>query len=173
MTRYIVLLRGINVSGKNRLPMQDLRDILQQQGYQNIQTYIQSGNIILDTKEDKTKIIQKIKDSIYQKFEYNVPVIVVSIEELKTVIDYYPFPIENPKIVAFVFLNQKAAVENFEIKGIKKDKFLIKDKMVYIYCPTGFAKTKLSNNLFERKLDVIATTRNYNTTKKLFNLTTN
>ena len=53
MTRYIVLLRGINVSEKNRLPMQDLRDILHQLAYQNVQTYIQSGNIILDTLEKK------------------------------------------------------------------------------------------------------------------------
>tara|TARA_R110001632_G_scaffold43376_1_gene109868 strand:+ start:30693 stop:31211 length:519 start_codon:yes stop_codon:yes gene_type:complete len=170
MTRYIVLLRGINVSGKNRLPMQDLRDILQQLAYQNIQTYIQSGNIILDTDESKSEIIKKIKDGIYQKFEYDVPIIVVTIEELKTAIDNYPFPTENPKIVAFVFLNQQTAVTDFEIKGINEDKFLIKDKMVYIYCPTGFAKTKLSNNLFERKLNVIATTRNFRTVQKLLAL---
>lgn len=171
--KYIILLRGINVSGKNKLPMQDLRNLLQELGYQNVQTYIQSGNIILESVKNKIDISKEIKLEIKNKFGYEVPVIIRTIEEFTKEFDNYPFSTENPKIVAFVFLDLKPEATNFEIKGINEDKFLINDKMVYIYCPTGFAKTKLSNNLFERKLKVTATTRNYNTTKKLFNLATN
>ena len=60
MKRYIVLLRGINVSGKNKLPMAELRQILTNLGFQNIQTYIQSGNILVDAEDSKPKVAEKI-----------------------------------------------------------------------------------------------------------------
>ena len=170
MNKYIILLRGINVSGKNKLPMQDLRELLDGLGYLNVQTYIQSGNIILDTHEKKAEVIIKIHEAILNRFGYDVPVIIKTVSEVRKVITEYPFPIENPKIVAFVFLNQKTTETEIDIKGILEDEYHIDNDMVYIYCPTGFGKTKLSNNLFERKLKVTATTRNYNTTMKLLEL---
>lgn len=160
------------MSGKNKLPMQELRDLLNALGYQNVQTYIQSGNIILETDEKKIEIIRKIKEGIANTFGYDVPVIVKTVNEWKKAIANYPFPTENPKIVAFVFLNQKTKETRIEVKGINDDEYKIENDMVYIYCPTGFAKTKISNNLFERKLNVTATTRNYNTTMKLMELAT-
>jgi uncharacterized protein (DUF1697 family) len=170
MNKYIVLLRGINVSGKNKLPMQELRDLLNELGYQNVQTYIQSGNIILETVEKKTEIIQKIKKGIADTFGYNVPVIVKTVNEWEKAIAKYPFSIENPKIVAFVFLNQSTTETVIEIKGIQDDEYQIENDLVYIYCPNGFGRSKLTINVFEKKLNVIATSRNYNTTKKLLEL---
>jgi uncharacterized protein (DUF1697 family) len=167
---FIVLLRGINVSGKNKLPMADLRQLLNDLDFQNVQTYIQSGNIILESDKPKSEICQKIKAGIQEKFGYDIPVIARTIPEWKKAIATYPFPKENTKIVAFVFLNQKTAITKIEVKGINDDEYLIDNDMVYIYCPSGFAITKLSNNLFERKLKVTATTRNYNTTLKLLEL---
>tara|TARA_R110000787_G_scaffold192886_9_gene304406 strand:+ start:11826 stop:12344 length:519 start_codon:yes stop_codon:yes gene_type:complete len=170
MTRFIILLRGINVSGKNKLPMQDLRELLDELRYLNIQTYIQSGNIILDTDEKKAEVIVKIQDGIKNKFNYDVPVIIKTVSELRKAIVSYPFPIENPKIVAFVFLNQQITEVEIDVKEIYGDEYQIDNDMVYIYCLTGFARTKLSNNLFERKLKVIATTRNFRTVQKLLAL---
>ena len=170
MKTYIVILRGINVSGKNRLPMAELRETLNELGYQNVQTYIQSGNIILTSNESKTEICKKINERIFTKFGYDVPVITKTVSEWKKAIENYPFPTENPKIVAFVFLNQKTTATKIEVNGIKEDEYKIDNDVIYIYCPTGFANTKISNNLFERKLKVTATTRNYNTTKKLLDL---
>ncbi|MDD7914690.1 DUF1697 domain-containing protein [Polaribacter ponticola] len=172
MKTYIILLRGINVSGKNKLPMADLRDLLNELGFQNVKTYIQSGNIILTSEESKTIICKKIKDGITIKFGYDVPVIAKTVSEWKKAIKNYPFPTENPKIVAFVFLDKKTTETKIEAKGINDDEYKIHDDMVYIYCPSTFAKTKLSNNLFERKLNITATTRNYNTTVKLLTLAT-
>ena len=170
MKTYIVLLRGINVSGKNKLPMAALRDLLNDLGFQDIQTYIQSGNIILSSDESKAIICKKIKEGIFTKFGYDVPVIIRTIEEWGKAIANYPFPTENPKIVAFVFLDQKTKETKIEVKGIKEDKYKIDHDMIYMYCPTGFANTKISNNLFERKLKVTATTRNLRTTLKLLEL---
>ncbi len=170
MKRYIVLLRGINVSGKNKLPMADLRDLLNDLDFHNVQTYIQSGNIILDSDERKSVVCEKIKKGIAKRFNYDVPVIARTIIEWEKAIDNYPFPLENPKIVAFAFLNKETTETNIEAKGIDKDEYQIDKDIIYIYCPSGFARSKLSNNLFERKLKVIATTRNLRTTLKLLEL---
>ena len=172
MKKYIVLLRGINVSGKNKLPMAELRDLLNELGFQNVQTYIQSGNIILTSDENKTTICKKIKEGVATKFGYDVPVIAKTVSEWNKAIKNYPFPTDNPKIVAFVFLDKKTSETKIGVKGVNDDEYKIHDDMVYIYCPSTFAKTKLSNNLFERKLNVTATTRNYNTTLKLLELAT-
>ena len=170
MKTYIVLLRGINVSGKNKLPMADLRELLSKLNFQNVQTYIQSGNIILESDKTKKQICAIIKEGIHTRFGYDVPVIIRTIAEWKKVIATYPFPTNNTKIVAFVFLNQKTSETKIEVKGIKDDEYLIDNDKIYIYCPSGFANTKISNNMFERKLKVTATTRNYNTTLKLLEL---
>ena len=170
MNKFIILLRGINVSGKNKLPMADLRDLLNHLQFQNVQTYIQSGNIILESEATKSEICQKIKEGIFSKFGYNVPVIIRTIEEWERAISNYPFSLENSKIVAFAFLNQISKEATIEIKGIKEDKYKIFEDVVYLNCPTGFANTKLTNNLIEKKLKVIATSRNYNTTIKLLEL---
>lgn len=153
--------------------MQELRELLNELGFQNVQTYIQSGNIILDADETKVDVCQKIKEGIAARFGYDVPVIARTVEEWEIAIEKYPFPTENSKIVAFVFLNQKTNESRIEVKGINDDEYQIDNDMVYIYCPTGFANTKISNNLFERKLKVTATTRNYNTTMKLMELARN
>ena len=170
MKTYIVLLRGINVSGKNKLPMAELRELLNDLKFENVQTYIQSGNIILTSEESKKIICKKIKKGIAFKFGYDVPVIARTVEELENVIENYPFPIDNPKIVAFVFLDKASEFSEIEIKNIGDDQFKIDKDVVYFYCPNGFGKSKITNNLFEKKLKVTATTRNYNTTIKLLDL---
>ena len=74
--------------------------------------------------------------------------------------------------MAFVFLNKKTSKTQIEIKNIGEDKYKIDDDVVYLICPSGFGKTKITNNVLEKKLEVIATTRNYKTTIKLLALAT-
>ena len=167
MNKYIVLLRGINVSGKNKLPMADLRNLLNELGFVNVQTYIQSGNIILESEKSKSDICNIIKEGILTKFGYDVPVISRTIPEWKVAIENYPFSIENEKIVAFTFLDKKPEFSEIEFKNLGDDECKVHNDLVYIYCPNGFGKSKITNNLFERKLKVTATTRNLRTTLKL------
>lgn len=171
MKKFIVLLRGINVSGKNKLPMTDLRQVLNDLNFQNVQTYIQSGNIILESNESKNVICKKIKEAILENFGYDVPVIARTISEWKKAIEKYTFPLENEKIVAFIFLDKISEIKEIEIKNIGADEFKIDGDVVYLYCPYGFGKSKLTNNIFEKKLKVSATTRNLRTTLKLLELT--
>ncbi|CAM1348985.1 DUF1697 domain-containing protein [Tenacibaculum halocynthiae] len=172
MRRYIVLLRGINVSGKNKIPMAELRELLNNLKFKNVQTYIQSGNVILDSDDSKEVICQKIEKEITSKYGYKVPVFARNQEEWKKAITAYPFSLENEKIVAFSFLNKKPASTEIEVKGIKDDKYKVDGDVVYLNCVSGFGKTKLTNNSIEKKLNVVATTRNYKTTVKLLELAT-
>ncbi len=170
MTTYIVLLRGINVSGKNKLPMQELRQLLIGLGYQKVQTYIQSGNIILETDEEKSKIIQKIQDKIQQKFDYKIPVMLRTIDHWKKIIDHNPYPKENEKILSVTFLSEVPKKKTIEITLSEGDYFTIREDVVYIYCLGGVRNSKLTINLFEKLLNVMATNRNWRTTNKLLKL---
>ena len=172
MKTYIILLRGINVSGKNKILMQDLRDVLISLGFQNVQTYIQSGNVILNSEEKKECITSKIKEAIITEFGFTVPVLIRTVKEWKKALVNNPFYDKEEKKVAFVFLNQIPKETAIEIKG-NTDKFSIVKDVVYIYCKEGFARTKLTNKIFEKKLNVTATTRNFRTTKKLLELANN
>jgi uncharacterized protein (DUF1697 family) len=158
------------VSGKNKLPMADLRDLLNALEFKNVQTYIQSGNIILDTDKSKIEVCQNIKEGVLSKFGYDVAVLTRTISEWEKVISKYPFSTENEKIVAFTFLNKVSKESIIEVKNIGEDKYKIVDDVVYLNCPTGFGLTKLTNNVIEKKLNVIATTRNLRTTLKLLEL---
>lgn len=170
MKKYIVLLRGINVSGKNKIPMVDLRQLLTVLKFQKVQTYIQSGNIILESNLSSNVICDTIKIAIKEKFGHEVPVIARTISEWKKAIENYPFSTENKKIVAFTFLDRSPKISEIEIKNIAEDDFKIDGNVIYMYCPNGFGSSKITNHLFERKLKVTATTRNYNTILKLLEM---
>ncbi|WP_439129982.1 DUF1697 domain-containing protein, partial [Polaribacter sp.] len=170
MNKFIILLRGINVSGKNKIQMADLRELLNDLEFNNVQTYIQSGNIILESDLDKTATYNKVKKGIQEKFGFEVPVIARTTSEWKKAIDNYPFTLENDKIVAFTFLDKASKETAIEVNNIGEDQYKIVDDVVYLHCPSGFGKTKLTNNTIEKKLKVSATTRNFKTTIKLLEL---
>ena len=170
MKKYIVLLRGINVSGKNKIPMIDLRILLSDLDFKNVQTYIQTGNIILESSLEKELTICKIKNGIKDKFGLNISVLVKTVKELEIIFNNYPFPKENEKILAFTFLDKVPQFFSIDINTIDKDKYSIVEDVVYLYCPMSFSKTKLTNNTIEKKLKVTATTRNFKTTRKLLEL---
>jgi uncharacterized protein (DUF1697 family) len=170
MERFIILLRGINVSGTNKLPMADLRLLLHDLRFKNVQTYIQSGNIILDTDKSKSEVCRSISEGIVDRFGYHIPVLARTIPEWEHAINEYPFSLENEKIVAFAFLNKVSKQAILAINNTGEDTYKIVDDIVYLNCSTGFGKTKLTNTIIEKKLNVVATTRNYRTTKKLLEL---
>ena len=150
--------------------MAELRELLIELKFQNVKTYIQSGNIILDSADAKNSICKKIKEGIALKFGYDVPVVGRTIEEWEKTIKNYPFSLENEKIVAFVFLYKPVEVATVEVNRIKEDQYQIHNDVVYLHCLSTFADTKLTNNLFEKKLKVTATSRNLRTTLKLLEL---
>jgi uncharacterized protein (DUF1697 family) len=169
--RYIILLRGINVSGKNKLPMKDLRELLDSLDFQNVQTYIQSGNIVLESEKSSDQIEQEITEAIDTKFGYEVPSFAYTLEDWKSIISNCPYS-EGEKKVYFTFLNKTPKTTIIDVNKTETDEFFIGKKVVYLHC-LSYGKTKLSNNLFEKKLKVQATSRNYRTVMKLLEMVTN
>lgn len=177
MGTYIALLRGINVGGKNKILMAELRDLLLNIGLKDVQTYIQSGNIIFNSEEENaSKLELRIGGAIKEHFGLSVPVIVKTKDALKTVFSSCPFSEEKKQKSYFslLYTPPKAELVNevlsitFENEDIK-----ISPNCVYFYSSIGYGKTKYNNNFFERKLRVIATARNYKTMVKLLELSEN
>lgn len=174
MTKYIVLLRGINVSGQKRIPMADLRGLLAKSGLEKVQTYIQSGNVIFESPEIEKKNLETlIHEAILTYFGFDVPVLVLKPEELKRIFDNCPFTQEKKEHSYFTMLfssPEKELVREASKMTYPHEEFVITNDCIYFYCSIGYGKAKYNNNFFERKLKVTATARNYKTVVKLLSL---
>jgi uncharacterized protein (DUF1697 family) len=167
---YIAILRGINVSGSKKLPMAELRTLLAKLDFQKVQTYIQSGNVVFASDEkNQEKLGEQISEAIKKQYDYDVPVLVKTIAEWKTAMANNPFTDKDISKQGITFLATIPTVTDFEIDS-KDDEFKIINSEVYLYCPNGFGRSKLTNNLFERKLKTQATTRNWKTIHKLLEM---
>lgn len=174
---YVCLLRGINVSGKNIIKMDALKNLFQNMGAQNITTYIQSGNVVFEYPEINSSIIEEqIADQIFSDFGLEVPVMVLTQQKLKQIVDENPFAQDKTKEISFLhvtFLSDKPNAGNKEIilkNKAEAEDISLTDEAVYLYCPKGYGHTKLNNNFIENKLKVQATTRNWKTTLKLLEI---
>ncbi|MEM6721404.1 MAG: DUF1697 domain-containing protein [Bacteroidota bacterium] len=167
---YIAILRGINVSGSKKLPMAALRELLSNLQFSNVQTYIQSGNVVFTSDEkDQQKLEIQISEAIKKQYDYDVPVLVKTIAQWKIAMANNPYTDKDISKQAITFLAKVPTESTFEIDS-KDDEFTIINSEVYLYCPNGFGRSKLTNNLFERKLKTQATTRNWKTINKLLEM---
>ena len=178
MSKKIAILRGINVGGKRKILMADLRQLFEKLGFSNIATYIQSGNVIFEATNRSTDIemATEIEKAILEEYGFVVPVIVKSKEEIVRAVEYNPFYQDKEadiKALHLTFLKESPSSENLAKTATydySPDKFVIKDKSVFIFCEGKYHKSKLTNNFFEKKLKVAATTRNWKTVLKLLEL---
>lgn len=175
MANYIVLLRAVNVSGKNLIKMADLKKVLLDHGYNAVQTYIQSGNICLETEEKPETLQSKINKIILKEFNLNIHVFVLNKLDLQQALIANPYHIDLPKNKVFIaFLSdnpQQNEIETLKKADLKNEEYMILDKKFYFYLPDGMATSKLNNALIEKKLKVNATARNLNTLEKLLQIT--
>lgn len=179
MTTYISILRGINVSGKRIIKMDALRELMSALKFANVQTYIQSGNVIFKTKEIATDVLsKKIAAAIEKQFSFEVPVITITLDELKQSVENNPFLNHKNKDVSFLHLTflaeapQESLFNAIESNNYLPDEIQLINKTLYLYCPNGYGNTKLHNIFLEKKLQVTATTRNWKTCNELIQLAT-
>ena len=175
MKTYIALLRGINVSGHKIVKMEILRKVLGELDFENIKTYIQSGNIIFDSDVKDTGVLEnRIAQKIEEHFGFLVPVMVVTRDELKTVVRKNPYPgLEDTTQPYVAFLSEVPVAEGITILqqvDFGGDTFTAIDKTLYLHYSRSAANTKLSNAAIESKLKVWATSRNWKTVLKLIEL---
>lgn len=179
MQTYIALLRGINVSGQKLIKMADLKKHLAELKFENVTTYIQSGNIIFNSKiSDKNKLVKQISKNINEHYGFNVEVLVKTPEELEYVLLNNSFIKQNkdPKrnYLTFLFSEpSKEIIEKLSTINHFPEEFIIDGNNIFFYSPNGYGNAKMNNNYFEKKLNVNATTRNWQTVNKLFELSTN
>ena len=178
MTKYIAILRGINVGGRRKILMADLKNLFSKLGFKEIKTYIQSGNVIFQStkKEDNIKLSKTIEQAILENYAFEVPVIIRTVSEWNQVISNNPFLKKNKidtERLHLTFLKELPKIEQVEkIKSYDypPNKFEIINKNVFIYCAGKYSDSKYTNKFFESKLKVSATTRNWKTVLKLSEL---
>ena len=172
MKTYIALLRGINVGGHKKLKMADLKLMMEDMGFQNVSTYIQSGNVVFSS-EDADGLEGLISKEIEGRFGWEVPVMVKTADAIAQILKDCPF--EGTKKVEAYFMLLASQPETKLMEAVREisypnEEFVLTTECVYIYFGNGYGNAKLNNTFFEKKLKVAATTRNYRTLTKLVEL---
>jgi uncharacterized protein (DUF1697 family) len=177
MTIHLALLRGINVSGHNMIKMEALKTTLEAIGFTNVVTYIQSGNVFVETEEESGFGVGfKIKQEIFKTFGHEVPVIVIGENDLELCFKNNPFlkqkDVDTKKLyVAFISKElSSSAINELKISQFKPDEAVIDGNRIFIKYDIGAGKTRLDQKYIEKKLNVIATIRNWNTVTKLLEM---
>ncbi|WP_088189479.1 DUF1697 domain-containing protein [Desulfosporosinus sp. FKA] len=180
MTIYVALLRGINVGGKNRIKMADLKLVFENMGLKKVQTYIQSGNVLFESNQEEKQLRQLIEDKLEEAFGFSIPVILRTSMELEEIINNCPFSEEEAReaqsaskaeslyIGLLIQPPSEEGIQQLNDYKSQTDQFKIIGRDVYLLFYNSIRNSKLANNLY--KLNVLTTTRNWKTIFKLAQL---
>ncbi len=170
MGSFVALLRSINVGGRNKIAMADLRDLVASLGYGDVTTYLQSGNVTFTGSGSSARVASRIEQAIEASLGLTVPVIARSSSEWRRVVEGNPYADRgfDPKTVHVTFLgrrpDKKKVAELCDLAGqFGDDELEVAGAEVYLHCPGGYGETKLHNAYLERRLETTATTRNWRT----------
>ncbi len=177
MITHLILLRGINVSGHNMIKMDVLKTTLENIGFNNVQTYIQSGNVFVDTdQENPANVGFQIKQEIFKTLGLDVPVVVIGKKDLEACFKNNPYlklPEIDIKKLYVTFVSKEltsSALDELKISQFKPDEASIDSTRIYIKYDIGAGKTKLDQKYIEKKLNVTGTMRNWNTVTQLLKI---
>lgn len=168
MKTRIALLRGINVGGRNKLPMKELVPVLEKLGCGDVRTYIQSGNVVFRQDRDDNPA-DAIAGAIEGEFGFRPGVLVIDETDLERAWDQNPFDATEGKALHFLFLESASAEPDLErIEALKaaSESWLLKGRVFYLHAPDGIARSKLAAGV-EKCLGVTTTGRNANTVARL------
>jgi uncharacterized protein (DUF1697 family) len=174
----IALLRGVNVGGKNRLPMGELRGLMKTLGHVNVRTYIQSGNVVFETDiSDREQIAGVLTDAIEKAHALSVPVVIRDVDELAAALARHPFRADEPDgsrlAVSFMATTPgQDALARLEADRFLPDRFVVHGADLYLHFPNGMGTSKMLPTYFDRRLGIPGTVRNLNTIEKLIALAT-
>ena len=164
MRTYIVLFRGINVGGKNLVPMKELASVLEKANYQNIKTYIQSGNVVLQSEQKP----DNIASLVMERFGFETEVMILEETEFNAAVSNNPFESAKGKAIHFYFCRDEPDINTDKLEKYKSpsEEYHISGKIFFLFAPEGIGRSKLVANL-ESCLGVPVTGRNLNTIRKL------
>ncbi len=166
--RHVFLLRGINVGGKNKLPMKTLVRMCEELDCREVSTYIQSGNVVFTPPAKLATLPARLSERIESELGLTVPVILRSASELASLVDRNPFLAEgaDPKTLHVAFLADEPSAEaarQLDPDRSPGDRYILSGSEIFSCCPRGLARTKLSNDYFDRTLATTSTGRNWRT----------
>ncbi|NER13097.1 DUF1697 domain-containing protein [Leptobacterium flavescens] len=177
MTKWIVLLRGINVSGHKLIKMALLREILEQHGFKSVKTYIQSGNIVFESEEsNENRTAGHIESILLKEFGYEVPTMAIEHSSYAEVIERNPFKEhtfgEHERLYVSFLKEAPSGEAKAELQAFSNEdeRFVVGKQEVYVLCNKLAKKLNYSNTFIEKKLKTRATTRNWNTVNKIYQL---
>ncbi len=176
MPTYVALLRGVNVGGKNKLPMKDLVEMFVDAGCSNVRTYIQSGNVLFSAAPRLVaQVPATISAEIAKRFGFKTPIVLRTAEQLREVIRSNPFlkarAAEETLHVMFLGGTPKPSeIDRLDPARSAPDKFVVLGQEIYLHLPNGMGRTKLLNSYFDAKLATTSTARNWRTVLKLLEL---
>lgn len=180
MALYISLLRGINVSGQKLIKMAALKKMYEDLGYKDVATYLQSGNVVFQSSiTDEKHLEEMITAAIAQNFGFEVQVFVLKRDAWERLAASNPFAQDPDKAIESLYVTLlRDAVPEASINKLSKwmtngEEAVIDQKVIYLYYPNGYGKTKLSNNAVESAFKCVATTRNWKTTLSLLSMIQN
>lgn len=169
----IVLLRGVNVSGKNKILMKDFVLLLQQNTIiKEVKSYIQSGNFVIKTDANLKEINQLITQLILEHYHYQIATFSYSFQDFVQIKNEHPFDIIDKRnyITFFEKPISTTAIQNLSNKDFELDPYQIEKNAIHTFYNISYSKSKLNNNVFEKQLETTATTRNWNTINKLISI---
>jgi uncharacterized protein (DUF1697 family) len=170
---HLALLRGINVGGKNKIAMTDLRSLFVEAGCRDVQTYIQSGNVIFTADATiVTPLADDISAQIAARFGYQVPVVMRTVDQVGDVLRHKPFLAEGAAEEALhvLFLAERPDADRVAALDADRsppDRFAVRGQEVYLYLPNGAGRTRLTNAYFDAVLATTSTGRNWRTVTML------
>jgi uncharacterized protein (DUF1697 family) len=177
MTVVVSMLRGVNLAGNRRIKMDALKTLYESLGLRNVQTYIQSGNVIFGTEaRDLVRLAKRIENGIERTFGFRSAVIIRTASDLRDVIGRNPFAtrpgIDSRKLlVTFLASHPDEEARDLFLKvKVDPEEFRIDGRELYIYFPNGMARPKLSPALVDKTLKTAGTGRNWNTVTKLLEI---
>lgn len=175
-TSYVALLRGINVGGKNKLPMRDLIAVFADAGCHNVQTYIQSGNVLFHAEGRTAETLPAMLPArMLERFGFVVPVVLRTAAQMSEVLQSNPFlerGVAESLLHVYFLADEPAAnrVQQLDPERFAPDAFIVRGREIYLHLPDGMARTKLTNAYFDRALATTSTARNWRTVTTLCEL---
>ena len=167
----MLLLRGINVGGAHKVPMAELRALLEESGLKDVATYVQSGNVVVESRKQPATLEREVPEILQERFRFAIPVTARSAAELAAIIDHDPIPgaAEEPKLYQVTFLSApapEAAIETLRALATGDEQLVAHGRELYTFHPDGIARSKLAAGLAVQGLG-LATARNWRTVTTL------
>lgn len=174
--KYAAFLRGINVGGKNKVKMETLREVCGSLGFERVKTYINSGNVVFETKQtDAQKLAARLEEAIEKEFALKIKVMVRPIDEIEAIVKNNPFDgqFENDKDLHVFFLDEELPEEKAELllaNNSENEQFAVQNREIFCLLRVSVLDSLIGKDYIGKKLKVSATARNWRTVNKILEL---